>query len=355
MRVLQDRRTMSTQHSRNLDQYRKFEVTYPLIEECYDAYKIYFDSGKKNFEQREKCVLIGLSLLNLFVTKALERYSIDVDQLKMEEIVGEGTLVLIESIDTKEFPNVAAFYSYLKLRLTGVVYNYLRETAASPLDISDIAALRDTSIEEIENSVDYEILTDVYLRSCLKKLLRRFPEEEAKAIQYIVRSKIDESIKCNQFILTARYGIKKNRFTYLVEVSDLILRLILLSHKDNYNIKDYMSTTKEKVELDKFYCLLLLLDPKYPFLPELYGLLGDRLFSLMTVMEGKTLKLPSIDEFRKMHRNLSVYLDVLRDEGEENRQRVADRYGISIPEVIDIVQNCEQKLGSLLNAKTDPT
>ncbi len=350
-----------------IKQLRTRDVTESVILECYSNYRKYYETKYKDQISRSKCITVGLCIVNQIVVKSLCRYSIQIDDDLFSDLLSDGDLIFIESIDAKLFDLPQALYEYLRLRVGGATFNKLRELAL--IKTIDVVEFRSAQEEDWSNrgttnemlfsknygfeEVDYNVLVDSYLKNTYKLLIRRFTIKEQAALMLILGSILDETIKCNDFIITFKFGISTKRSAFLLDYSNFLVRTIFVAYEKSLRIRKLVPmkkfTTGIASEPQKFYALLVLLD-KYPYLAELYTIFGDHMISMLAMLNGRIISLPTNEELQAVVRKVNMFAEVETDKSEENIKRLASSYIISEQEVRGTHDYVKDKLENFFTA-----
>jgi len=86
--------------------------------------------------------------------------------------------------------------------------------------------------------------------------------------------------------------------------------------------------------LDKYVDLLVLLlikTDKYSMLPELLEVFGgDKLGQFLSIFEGCTIRVPSIQELKGSLRDIDIYVSLNKSILPEEKSRLASKYDVSV-------------------------
>jgi len=340
----------------NLKEFRKREVTYDYLNNMFELFKADPDSEEFKVELLPFCN---------YITKDLyQKYPANTDN-NYEEFfldVVNVTLKCIKRRTPDMFENAKAFFVYLKksvwLDARNLILNsrikdsyssdsisdaYLGYSERVPVDIRDTLNF-ELKIKNIKGV--YWMFTKLYTpeeKKFLRSLFTKFQEGYDRDNKGKLISDYDE--------VNRETGILLNRLKILEKISKIIFKLSIMHFlNEDFSIKKFpLKKVENKEYFDKFFLILCSLD-RYPYLMEMYSILGtEKFMEFIQVFGGTSLNIPRVSDIKKANQEVSSYIEFLDIPEEELKEISKKRKDVTLGQINATNLKITQKLKKILD------
>lgn len=95
--------------------------------------------------------------------------------------------------------------------------------------------------------------------------------------------------------------------------------------------------------------ILIALDNKFTFLPELYKVFGDKhILEFLETFSGTTFNVPSKEDLAKIYRDIDIWASLSKSYSTDNVQRLCREYEITESTVRSIFKSVDERVNSNL-------
>ncbi|QQO97220.1 hypothetical protein Molly5_124 [Maribacter phage Molly_5] len=323
-----------------LDKYKTRTVNYEYLNELWEAYSL--DSGSEEFK------LMLIPFCNLIATNLLRRFPQTI--ITKDELFSEAFYRAVRATtrkDSADFENASAFYSWLRITLdrgTAPLITY-GDKVYDPSNNEDAPEV--TKELDLRMSNEFEYNKEKIVKFFNKSVLL-YSDNEKKLLLFLLKKYLewedldeitDDFIKSHFHINVREIYIYRNLFFIIFKISCLMF----LKEDFKLNTTPFRKIDN-KIIVDKFFLMLVHME-KYPYLSQLYNILGDNFTDFVTIFGGCTVAIPSLEEITIANEDLDIYTEFLNsDRSDVHIKEVAVKFNKKMTDVRYILDLLDTKV-----------
>lgn len=341
----------------NLKKFRRREITYDYLNNLFEEFKKDPDSEEFKKELLPFCNYITKDLYRRYPANSENNY----EEFFLDTV--SVTLKCIKRRTPDRFENANSFFGYLKksvwLDARNLILSNRIKDSYSPGEVSESYLVFEESIPtDIRDTLNYQLKIKA-IRKIYFTFTRLYEPVEREFLRGLLSKFEEEYDRVNKGNLISNYneinketGILINRIKILEKISRIIFKIsIMHSLNEDFSIKKFPIKRLENKEFfDKFFLVLCYLD-RYPYLMEMYSILGsDKFLEFLQIFGGISLNIPKISDVKKANIEVDSYLEYFESSEEDIKDIISDwkKKDITLGKINSINSKVSQKIKKVL-------
>lgn len=314
-----------------LDELKTIPITYDYLNNLYQLYTE--DCTSEKFKEHL------IPLCNMITKRFIRHYpNMSDEEANLFSECFYRALYSIGRKSVSDFENAKSFYTWMDVTL----YRSLQSTFKLDNLVVDADEYDEPEVvaddHDIRNNISFKIKYKDIVRVYNSLLIFYSPDEAGLLKYYLKRFNEDRSNELPDMpflYIETTFNIKKAKLSYYEKLHFVLFKMsTMFVLNENFNFGSKIIKKEESSLLyDNFFFILAALE-KYPYLIELYTVLGSRFLDVVKIFGGCTVTIPTVEEIEFAEKSVSVYVDCMRVENNlDNYKIISEKHNMSVTDI----------------------
>lgn len=321
----------------NVEELRKVELNYELINEIHALYEEWIKTGDQRTYQNMGRK--SIPLVNVLLSNAIAKHKFVGGKEVFDELYSFAYTTYLETINKrKEYPEPNAFYAYMKLRVGFALFSYYMDEV-----VGDDETISSEEVEFIQfptsSTVEVPDISTSLFSSYTDYFLSCYDKQTREAFKFSVAYYQSNREEVTPALIETKYNIPEWKSQEIVEKSRILYRVILFfCMTEGREPHKHLIRKGDQIMVSKYFLVLLSMEKSYPHLTELFSVLGDQTHEVIKILGGEKVKIPTMEEVKDIDSEVQVVLDFLEDPRKEALDKIASKNNITRRELNSILR-----------------